>query len=136
VNADVVMASDPDADRVGVGVRTPEGKYTLLNGNQAASILLYYVLQKWHEANRIKGREFVVKTIVTTDLLAAIAKKYGVECYEVLTGFKYIAEKIRQLEGEKRFIVGGEESYGYLCGDFVRDKDAVISCAMFAETTA
>lgn len=136
VNADVVMASDPDADRVGVGVRTPEGKYTLLNGNQAASILLYYVLQKWHEANRIKGREFVVKTIVTTDLLAAIAKKYGVECYEVLTGFKYIAEKIRQLEGEKRFIVGGEESYGYLCGDFVRDKDAVISCAMFAEATA
>ncbi|HNT40880.1 MAG TPA: phospho-sugar mutase [Tenuifilaceae bacterium] len=136
VNADVVMATDPDADRVGLGVRTPEGKYTLLNGNQAASILIYYVLQKWHEANRIKGREFIVKTIVTTDLLAEIARKYGVECYEVLTGFKYIAEKIRQLEGEKKFIAGGEESYGYLCGDFVRDKDAVISCALFAEATA
>ncbi len=136
INADIVMATDPDADRVGIGVKDLKGNYTLLNGNQAASILIYYLLRKWTENGKIKGKEYIVKTIVTTDLLADIAKKFNVECFEVLTGFKYIAEKIRELEGIKTFIGGGEESYGYLCSDFVRDKDAVISCAMFAEITA
>lgn len=135
-NAEIAMATDPDADRVGIGIRKPNGEFTLLNGNQAASILIYYILKKWHEHNRITGNEFVVKTIVTTDLISSIAHGFGVDCYEVLTGFKYIAEKIREFEGVKNFIAGGEESYGYLYGDFVRDKDAVISCAMFAEIAA
>ncbi|QKG80197.1 phospho-sugar mutase [Tenuifilum thalassicum] len=134
--AEIAMATDPDSDRVGIGVRKPNGDYVLLNGNQAASILIYYILNKWHEHNKISGNEFLVKTIVTTDLISAIAHDFGVDCYEVLTGFKYIAEKIREQEGVKKFIAGGEESYGYLYGDFVRDKDAVLSCAMFAEITA
>jgi len=136
INADIVMATDPDADRVGIGVKDNKGNFILLNGNQAASILIYYLLRQWKEKGKLKGKEYIVKTIVTTDLLADIAKKFNVESFEVLTGFKYIAEKIRELEGVKTFIGGGEESYGYLCGDFVRDKDAVISCAMFAEITA
>lgn len=136
VNADIVMATDPDADRVGIGIKNDKGDFILLNGNQAASILIYYLLCKWQGNGKLKGKEFIVKTIVTTDLLTEIAKKYNVECFEVLTGFKYIAEKIRELESSKTFIGGGEESYGYLCGSFVRDKDAVISCAMFAEITA
>lgn len=135
-NAEIAMATDPDADRVGIGIRKPNGEFILLNGNQAASILIYYILKKWHEHNRITGNEFIVKTIVTTDLITAIAHDFGVDCYDVLTGFKYIAEKIREYEGVKKFIAGGEESYGYLYGDFVRDKDAVISCAMFAEIAA
>jgi len=136
INADIVMATDPDADRVGIGVKDNNENFILLNGNQAASVLIYYLLRKWKENGKLKGKEYIVKTIVTTDLLADIAKKFNVESFEVLTGFKYIAEKIRELEGVKTFIGGGEESYGYLCGDFVRDKDAVISCAMFAEITA
>ncbi len=134
--AEIAMATDPDSDRVGIGIRKPNGEFILLNGNQAASILIYYILKKWHEHNRISGNEFVVKTIVTTDLISSIAHGFGVDCHEVLTGFKYIAEKIREFEGVKRFVAGGEESYGYLYGDFVRDKDAVISCAMFAEIAA
>jgi len=136
VDADLIMATDPDADRVGIGVKDDSGKFILLNGNQAASILIYYILRMWKENGKLHGKEFIVKTIVTTDLLADIAKKFGVESFEVLTGFKYIAEKIRELEGVKTFIAGGEESYGYLVGDSVRDKDAVVSCAMFAEISA
>ena len=135
-DADLIMATDPDADRVGIGVKNDEGKFILLNGNQAASILIYYILRMWEKKGKLSGKEFIVKTIVTTDLLADIAKKFGVESFEVLTGFKYIAEKIRELEGSRLFIAGGEESYGYLVGDSVRDKDAIISCAMFAEITA
>lgn len=135
-DADLVMATDPDADRVGIGVKDDEGKFILLNGNQAASILIYYILRMWKEKGKLNGQQFIVKTIVTTDLLADIAKKFDVECFEVLTGFKYIAEKIKELEGVKTFIAGGEESYGYLVGDSIRDKDAVISCAMFAEISA
>jgi phosphoglucomutase len=135
-DADLIMATDPDADRVGIGVKNNEGKFILLNGNQAASILIYYILRMWKEKGKLTGKEFIVKTIVTTDLLADIAGKFGVESFEVLTGFKYIAEKIKELEGTKSFIAGGEESYGYLVGDSIRDKDAVISCAMFAEITA
>ncbi len=135
IGADLVMATDPDADRVGIAVRK-DGKLILLNGNQAATLLIYYLLEKWHELGKLKGREYIVKTIVTTELLADIANKYGVEHFDVLTGFKYIVHVIRELEGKKQFIGGGEESYGYLVGDFVRDKDAVISCAMLAEVAA
>lgn len=136
IDADIVMATDPDSDRVGIGVKDFSGKHVLLNGNQAASLLIYYVLTKWKELGKITGKEFIVKTIVTTDLLTDIAKSYGVESFEVLTGFKYIAEIIRELEGKKTFIGGGEESYGYLVGTFSRDKDAVLSCALFAEIAA
>lgn len=136
IDAEIVMATDPDADRVGLGVKDDTGKFILLNGNQAATLLIYYLLFKWNEKGMIKGKEFIVKTIVTTDLLADIAKRFKVECHEVLTGFKYIAEIIRKLEGEKTFIGGGEESYGYLAGSFVRDKDAILCCALFAEIAA
>lgn len=135
VNADLVMATDPDGDRVGIAV--PKGDdFILLNGNQAASLLIFYLLTKWKENNKLTGNEFIVKTIVTSELLADIADKFGVEYFDVLTGFKYIADIIKRYEGQKTFIGGGEESYGYLVGDFVRDKDAVISCSMIAETAA
>lgn len=136
VDADIVLATDPDADRVGVAVKTANGSFELLNGNQTASLLFYYMLNKWKENGLLQGKEYIVKTIVTTDLLVEIAQSFGVEVYNVLTGFKYIADIIGKNEGKKRFIVGGEESYGYLAGEFVRDKDAVIACALIAETTA
>jgi len=135
-DADLVMATDPDADRVGIAVKNHQGELDILNGNQAAALLINYLLSQWKKQGRLTGREYIVKTIVTSELLADIAEAYGVEHYDTLTGFKYIAEKIKQLEGSKTFIAGGEESYGYLAGDFVRDKDAVISCALLAETTA
>jgi len=135
LDADLVMATDPDADRVGIAIRKGD-EMVLLNGNQAASLLIYYLLTKWKELGKLTGNEFIVKTIVTSELLAKIAEKDNVEHFDVLTGFKYIADIIKRFEGEKTFIGGGEESYGYLVGDFVRDKDAVISCAMIAETAA
>lgn len=135
-NADLVLATDPDADRVGVAVKVADGKYELLNGNQTASLLCFYMINKWKEKDLLKGKEYIVKTIVTTDLLKDIAKDYNVEVFNVLTGFKYIADIIGKNEGSKNFIMGGEESYGYLAGEFVRDKDAVISCALIAETAA
>ncbi len=136
VNADLVMATDPDADRVGIAVRDENNEFILLNGNQAASLLIYYLLNKWKENGKLTGNEFIVKTIVTSELLFDIADKFKVERFDVLTGFKYIADVIKSLEGKKQFIGGGEESYGYLVGDFVRDKDAVSSCVMLAETAA
>lgn len=136
IDADIVMATDPDGDRVGIGVKDLKGNFILLNGNQAASLLIYYVLSMWKEKGWLKGKEYIVKTIVTSDLLADIAKDNGVECFEVLTGFKYIAEIIRELEGQKTFIGGGEESYGYLVGTFSRDKDAILACALFPEVAA
>jgi phosphoglucomutase len=135
IHADLVMATDPDADRVGIAIRKDDD-FILLNGNQAATLLIYYLLTKWKENGKLKGKEYIVKTIVTTELLADIARHYQVEHFDVLTGFKYIADIIKRLEDQKTFIGGGEESYGYLVGDFVRDKDAVISCAMIAETAA
>jgi phosphoglucomutase len=135
-NADLIMATDPDADRVGIGAKNNHGEYKLLNGNQTAALLVYYMLTKWSENGKLDGNQMIIKTIVTTDLLSAIARKYQVDCYETLTGFKYIASVIRELEGKKQYIVGGEESYGYLFGDFVRDKDAIASCAMIAEMAA
>ena len=136
VNANLVLATDPDADRVGIAVKNDKGDYVLFNGNQTASVLIYYLLNKWKENGKITGNEYIVKTIVTSELLKDIALKNGVESYDVLTGFKYIAEIILKLEGKKTFIGGGEESYGYLVGDFVRDKDAVISCCMISEMAA
>ena len=134
--ADLVMATDPDADRVGIAIRDNEGKITLLNGNQTASILTYYLLRRWKELGKLNENTYIVKTIVTTELMAAMAKAFGVKCYNVLTGFKYIASIIRENEGKATFIGGGEESYGYNAGEFVRDKDAVITCALIAECAA
>jgi len=131
--AQLVMATDPDADRVGIAVRNPAGQIELLNGNQTAALLTYYLLEKWKDTKRLKGNEYIVKTIVTSDLLQSIADHYDVACYNVLTGFKYIAEVIRNNEGRKEFICGGEESYGFNVGQFVRDKDAVVTCALTAE---
>ena len=135
MKADVVLATDPDADRVGVAVKDDNGEFLLLNGNQTASILTYYILTRWDELGKLTGKEFIVKTIVTTDLLLKIANKFNVKTYDVLTGFKYIADKILN-KPEEQFICGGEESYGFLVGDFVRDKDAIITCFMLAEATA
>ena len=134
--AELVMATDPDADRVGIAVKNDKGEIVLLNGNQTGSILIYYLLTRWNELGKLKGKEYVVKTIVTTDLIARIAKGFNVEYFDVLTGFKYIAEIIKQNEGKKLFVGGGEESYGYLAGEFVRDKDAVMACALIAEAFA
>ncbi len=136
LDADLIMATDPDSDRVGIGAKNNQGKFQLINGNQAASMLIYYMLKMWSENGKLDGNQFVIKTIVTTDLIIDIAKKFNLDYYETLTGFKYIAAVIKQLEGKKKFIVGGEESYGYLVGDFVRDKDAISSCAMLAEMAA
>lgn len=136
IDAEIVMATDPDADRVGIAVKDISGKFIILNGNQTAALLINYLLTKWSENGKLKGKEYIVKTIVTTELLVEIAKKYNVPHYDVLTGFKYIADIIKQKEGKMTFIGGGEESYGYLAGEFVRDKDAVISCALIAETAA
>lgn len=134
--ADLVMATDPDADRLGLAVRNNKGEFVLLNGNQTGVVLTHYILSQYKERNKYKGNEYIIKTIVTTDLLDRIAEKYGVKCYNVLTGFKFFAELIRKLEGKEKYIGGGEESYGFLPGDYVRDKDAVASCALAAEIAA
>jgi len=136
LDADIIMATDPDADRVGIAVKNHHGEFQLLNGNQTGSLIVYYLLRRWKENNKLDGDQFIVKTIVTTDLIHKIAEKYQVEYFNTLTGFKYIAEVIRQLEGQRQFIGGGEESYGYMIGDFVRDKDAIASCMVIAEMTA
>jgi phosphoglucomutase len=136
VDADLVMATDPDADRVGIAVKDPDDNFVLLNGNQTAAIIFYYLLTLWNKKNKLTGKEYIVKTIVTSELVKDIADYYNVECYDVLTGFKWIAEVIRENEGKKTFIAGGEESYGYMISDFVRDKDAVASCAIIAEASA
>lgn len=135
-DADVVLASDPDADRIGVAVRNQHGKFVIINGNQTALIFIYYIITKMKENKTLKGNEFIVKTIVTTEKIAEIARRNGIEYYDVYTGFKFIAEIIRELEGKKVYIGGGEESFGFMPADFVRDKDAVSSCALMAEITA
>jgi phosphoglucomutase len=136
IDADLVMATDPDADRVGIAVKNLKGEFALLNGNQAATLLINYLLTKWKENGKLDGKQYIVKTIVTTELLPKIAAKYGVDSHDVLTGFKFIADIIGKKEGKETFIGGGEESYGYLAGEFVRDKDAVMSCALIAEAIA
>lgn len=136
IGADLVMATDPDADRVGIAVRNTEGKVVLLNGNQTASLLVEYMLEAWEKAGKLDGNQYIVKTIVTSYLLDKIAESKGVTCYNTLTGFKWIGDVMTKLEGKSTFIVGGEESYGYLVGEHARDKDAVVSCAMIAEMAA
>jgi len=136
VDADLVLATDPDADRVGVAIKDSTGKIILMNGNQTATLLIYYLINQWSAKGKLKGKEYICKTIVTTDLLNVIADAYNVKHFDVLTGFKYIADILKTYEGKLQFIGGGEESYGYLVGDFVRDKDAVMSCALIAEAAA
>lgn len=136
INADIVMASDPDADRIGVAVKNDKGKYIIVNGNQTALLFIYYIITKMKEAGTLKGNEYIVKTIVSTELIAEVARKNNIEYFDVFTGFKFIAEIIRELEGKKKYIGGGEESFGFMPADFVRDKDAVTSCALMAEIAA
>jgi phosphoglucomutase len=136
LDADILLGTDPDADRVGIAVKNTEGKFVILNGNQAGSLLVYYHLVKWHEQGRLTGKQFIAKTIVTTELIRRISGGFNVPTYDTLTGFKFIAGLIRDLEGKEEFITGGEESYGYLIGDFVRDKDAVCSATLFCEMAA
>jgi phosphoglucomutase len=135
-NAELVMASDPDADRVGAAVKNNDGEWVLLNGNQTAVMFVYYLITRWKQLGKIDGKEYIVKTIVSTELIKTIAEKNGVEIYDVYTGFKWIADVMKKNEGKKNFIGGGEESYGFLCEDFVRDKDAVSACCILAEMTA
>lgn len=131
-NAELVMGTDPDSDRVGIAVKDQDGEFVLLNGNQTASLLVHYILSE----TELKGDEFIAKTVVTSDLLDTIAKAHNVDVVNTLTGFKYIGAAIRELEGKQTYLVGGEESYGYLIGDLVRDKDAISSCCMIAEVCA
>lgn len=135
-DADLVMATDPDADRVGIAVKNLDNEFVLLNGNQAACLLIQYMLTAWEKAGKLTGKEYIVKTIVTSYLIDKIAESKNVECFNTLTGFKYIGEIMTKLEGQKTFIAGGEESYGYLVGEHARDKDAVVACAMIAEMVA
>ena len=134
--ADLVLATDPDADRLGIAVRDNEGKMVQLTGNQTWSFLTYYILKRWQELGKLSGNQYCVKTIVTTELIAAICQSFGVKCYNVLTGFKYIAEIQKQQEGKTEFICGGEESYGFNLGSFVRDKCAQVAGCAVAECAA
>ena len=141
VDADIVLATDPDADRIGVAVKDNSGNLVLLNGNQTSSLLSFYLLERYCELGKLKRAEknpgyYMVKTIVTSDLLKSIADSYGVEMFNVLTGFKYIADIVRQNEGKRVFIGGGEESYGFNAGEFVRDKDAVLTAILISEAAA
>ena len=134
--ADLVLATDPDSDRLGVALRNKQGEYVLLNGNQTLALIMSYQLTRWAELGKLDGKQFVVKTIVTSQMANAVAAHFGVKCYDCLTGFKYIARIIRSNEGVATYIGGGEESFGYLAGDFVRDKDAVSACSLAAEAAA
>ena len=134
--ADLVLATDPDADRLGIAVRDDSGKMVQLTGNQTWSFLTYYVLTRWKELGKLDGSKYCVKTIVTTELIAAICESFGVKCYNVLTGFKYIAEVVKKMEGKGEFICGGEESYGFNLGEFVRDKCAQVAGIAVAECAA
>ncbi|QQL51160.1 phospho-sugar mutase [Mucilaginibacter ginkgonis] len=136
VDADLVLATDPDADRVGIAVKNSDGEFILLNGNQTGSMLINYLLSAWEDAGKLDGKQYIVKTIVTSNLIEAIARAKNVKYFNTLTGFKYIGELMTQLQGKETFIGGGEESYGYLVGELVRDKDAVVSSAFIAEMTA
>jgi len=135
-DAELVMATDPDGDRIGTAIRDKDGNFMLVNGNQTMLIYLYYLMNRREELGLLTGKEYVVKTIVTTELVKDIAEKKGIELFDCYTGFKWIAEIIRKNEGVKKYIGGGEESYGFLAGDFVRDKDSVSACTLFAEIAA
>ncbi len=135
-HADIVMATDPDADRMGIAVRDDAGRMVRLNGNQTASILTYYILSRWKDLGRLDDTKYIVKTIVTTELLREIADSFSVKCYDVLTGFKYIAEVVKRNEKTGEFICGGEESFGFNVGQFVRDKDGQIAAMMVVEAAS
>lgn len=135
-DAELVLATDPDADRIGIAVKNEHGEWVLVNGNQIVLLFVYYLITRWKELGKITGKEYIVKTIVSTETIRNIAEKNGVEMYDVYTGFKWIADVMRKNEGKKTYIGGGEESYGFLCEDFVRDKDAVSACAILAEMAA
>ncbi|MBQ2386643.1 MAG: phospho-sugar mutase [Bacteroidales bacterium] len=134
--ADILLATDPDADREAIAVKKKNGEWVLLNGNQTATLFSYYLLKRWSEKGKLNGKQYIIKTIVTTEMIKKVAERFGVDCFDTLTGFKHIAAKIRELEGVKEFIGGGEESFGFLIGDFVRDKDAVSGCCILAEMAA
>jgi phosphoglucomutase len=136
VDADMVMASDPDADRLGIAIKNNKGEWILVNGNQTAMLFIYYLLTRWSELGKLKGKEYIVKTIVTTEMIASIARKFNVPYFDCYTGFKWIAAVMRENEGKMQYIGGGEESYGFLAEDFVRDKDAVSACVLIAEVAA
>ena len=136
VDADIVMATDPDADRVGIAIKNDKNEFILVNGNQALCLLIHYLLTAWEKAGKLDGNQYVVKTIVTSYMIDKMAAAKNVECLNVLTGFKYIGEIMTERQGKKTFIAGGEESYGYLIGEYARDKDAVVACCMFAELAA
>ncbi len=135
-NADLVMASDPDADRIGIACKDEKGEWVLINGNQTCMMYLYYILTQYKATGKLKGNEFVVKTIVTTELIKVIADKMGIDMLDSYTGFKWIAREIRIREGKNKYIGGGEESFGFLAGDFVRDKDSVSACCLISEIAA
>ena len=136
LDADLVMASDPDADRVGIACKDDKGEWVLMNGNQTCLMFLYYIITQYTKLGKMTGKEFVVKTIVTTELIKNIAERNDIEMFDCYTGFKWIAREIRLNEGKKKYIGGGEESYGFLAEDFVRDKDAVSACCLIAEVAA
>lgn len=136
IDADILLATDPDADRVGIAVKDQSNEFILINGNQTATVLTYYILKTLKETSRLKGNEYTIKTIVTSELIKKVSESFGVKNYDVFTGFKFIADKILQLEGKEKYVCGGEESYGFSIGDFVRDKDAVSACCMIAEVCA
>ena len=136
VDADMVMASDPDADRLGIAIKNNKGEWILVNGNQTAMLFIYYLLTRWSELGKLKGKEYIVKTIVTTEMIASIARKFNVPYFDCYTGFKWIAAVMRENESKMQYIGGGEESYGFLAEDFVRDKDAVSACVLIAEVAA
>ena len=136
IDADIVMASDPDADRVGMACKNDKGEWILVDGNQTCMIFLYYIIMNRKAQGKMQGNEFIVKTIVTTELIKSIADKNHIKMYDCYTGFKWIARQIRLDEGKLQYICGGEESYGFLAEDFVRDKDAVSACSLLAEICA
>ena len=136
VDADLVVASDPDGDRLGIAIKNHDGDFILVNGNQTTILLTWYLISQWKEKGLLQNKEFIVKTIVTSEMIKEIAVKNGIKYFDVYTGFKWIAAIIRELEGDKKYICGGEESYGFLPGDYVRDKDAVGSICIIAELTA
>ncbi|GAB5408149.1 MAG: phospho-sugar mutase [Balneolaceae bacterium] len=136
INAELVMATDPDADRIGIAVKNDKDEWTLFNGNMTATLIINYMLTAWKNAGKLTGNQYIVKTIVTSYLIDRVAESYSVDCYNTLTGFKYIGELMTKFEGKKEFIAGGEESYGYLIGEHVRDKDAVVSAVIIAEMAA
>ena len=135
-DAELVMATDPDSDRMGIAIKNDAGEWILVNGNQTALLFVYYLIRRWKETGKLKGKEYVVKTIVTTEIIKDVAEKNGVKCFDCYTGFKWIASVIRELEGKMEYIGGGEESYGFLPETFVRDKDGVSSCTLMAEIAA